>query len=290
MRSAARTSSTVDWERPRGGPRRSGRGPRRGVGAAARPGRACRRRSPRTAGAARPASRWASATSQTRHGRRRPGSRRGPPGPSARWVANSAGHVGEQPDPVGGDHGDPGAVVARARRRCTWRPCARPWAPRPRPTVGLATGSTSAPPSACGGPPADRVDEVGPPRRPGLRRGRPGVGLGERAQQVERLEVGDPLGDAGGRSRGRRGRAWSRSRRAAGASAPGCRPGRRERRRSPSGSRSPGRSARPRRCARSARPCRCRAAARPPSARRAGRRGGSARTPRCRSRRGAGRR
>ena len=48
--------------------------------------------------------------------------------------------------------------------------------------------------------------------------GGPCVGLGEGAEQVEGLEVGDPLRDRGGRSPGRRGRASWPSRRAAGAS------------------------------------------------------------------------
>ena len=141
------------------------------------------------------------------------------------------------------------------------------------------------------GAPGQVADQPGPPRRPGLRRGRLGVRLGEREQQVERLGALEPLGRPARPWRGRRGRGWWRSRRAAGASAPAGRSGRRPRARSPSG------SAISRAIGSPATLCSVRLALADVVQQRGdhqhvgpGDLRGSARTPRCRSRRRAGRR
>ena len=100
----------------------------------------------------------------------------------ARCSANIAADVGEQADPVRGDHRDPGAVVGRARPRRATAPVARlpagRRARRRRPAAGRAPRRARRA--------ARRARSRTSParqRRPRLRRGGPGVGLGERAQQ-----------------------------------------------------------------------------------------------------------
>ena len=201
-----------------GGSRRLGAG-----ATAARRRRPAPRRSPRAArgappgrGRGRPTSHTETPTGRLRVLRPRP--RRAHRDPLQR---EHRGGVGQQTDPVGGDHRHPRAVVVRLDRR-----------PRPPPPAYDAAGIGHRRLDLAGGA-APGGAASGAPGQPRIRPARHvDHALGEAArasasvsasEQRQRLGGRHPVGEQLARSPGRRGRARWRSRRAAGASGPAAR-------------------------------------------------------------------
>ena len=141
---------------PHGTPRAhhdGGAAPGRGAGAGWR-GRAGRRRPPRAVGGGPRRRASSSSTSQSETPDRVLGPGAGGPhrGP---LQGQRGGHVGQQPDPVVGDHRDPGAVVAGSTVS------ARPWRRRPREATG-SSGSAILGATAPAAGPERRQRPLGP--------------------------------------------------------------------------------------------------------------------------------
>ena len=270
-RAGRRPAPPARWpgRRPRGAPPRSG---------PAGPPRSARSRAP---GSRRPSAiaskRWRStAGSRSRLGDLpdgdavlvlRPGPRGAHGDPLEREHRRG---VGEQPDPVGRDHGHPGAVPRRLDRDRHLAPARRPGdldLVRRR-SPGRATPVSSAARTAAG--------QVAAPARP-ARSTRPAAEAARASASVSASSSVERLGAArAGRRPASTVAGSSGSRVVAVSASSRCRRTSSATRSTASGVEAhpgrdrAGRSARRRRCARSGRPCRCRAAARRPSGRRGG--------------------